>query len=99
MRGQVKNAKPDTAAAHQEPDAMGECEKFSEKIVESINKRFDVLDGKIETLMNNQQTLIERLDAADEQFSDHKRRIDALETRLADMQKANEKLLTKTDYL
>ncbi len=98
-RGQVKNAKPATAVADQEMEALGEWQKFSEKILGSINKRFDLLDGKIETLMSIQQILSERLDAADEQFSDHEQRIDELESRVADMKKTNDKLLIKIDEL
>ena len=48
-----QHAKPHTATARQVPDAMGESalmwEKMSDKILESINKRFDLLNNKIET--------------------------------------------------
>lgn len=47
--------------------------------------------------MNTQLALTERIVAAEEQGSDHERRIQTLELCLTDMKKSNERLLTKID--
>lgn len=49
-------------------------EKISERILDSMNKRFNLLDHKFETLMNTQLALTERMNG-----SDHEWRIQTLE--------------------
>lgn len=100
---QTKNVKQSEPAVGHGPDVEQDSprvwEKLSEKILESMNKRFNLLDHKFETLMNTQLTLTERLVAAEGQGSDLERRIQALEPSLTDMKKSNERLLIKIDDL
>lgn len=92
---QTKNAKQPGPPVEHGPDTeqgpphdlLQVWEKLSEKILESMNKRFDLLDNKFDSLMSTQRALTERLIAVEEQGSDHERRIEALELNLADMKK------------
>lgn len=98
-----KHAKQsDTAAdngSHAGEESLPLWEKISDKILESINKRFDHLEHKFEDLMSTQLALTERIVATEEQGTDHERRILTLERCLSDLEKSNGKLLTKIDDL
>lgn len=92
QRKKVQQSEP---AVEHGPDAEQDSphvwEKLSEKILESMNKPFDLLDHKFETLMNTQLARTERLVTAEEQGSDHERRIQALELSLTGMKKIKQK--------
>lgn len=94
----LKNAKQSDTAVSQEPDAEEDSlhmwEKLSDKILNSMSKRFDLLERKFETLMNTQSALAVRLVTVEEQGSEHERRIQTLELCLAGMKKSNERLMT-----
>ncbi|KAL7382555.1 hypothetical protein ABVT39_024340 [Epinephelus coioides] len=85
---QTKHAKQSDTAADNGPDAGEESlllwEKISDKILESINKRFDHLEHKFEALMSTQLALTERIVATEEQGTDHERRIQTLELCISD---------------
>ena len=46
-------------------------EKMLDRILESMNKRFDMLEEKLETLTNNQTALTNREEEMEQQGSDH----------------------------
>lgn len=100
---QTKHAKQSDTAVSQGPDAEEDSlhmwEKFSDKILDSTNKRFDLLERKFETLMNNPSALTERLATVEEQGSEHERHIQMLEPCLEGMKKSNETLLIQIDDL
>lgn len=99
---QTKHAKQSDTAVSQRRDAEEDLlhmwEKLSDKILDSTNKRFDLLECKFETFMNTQSALTERLVTVEEQGSEHERHIQTLELCSADM-KSNERLLIKIDDL
>lgn len=72
---QTKHAKQSDTAVSQGPDAEEDSlhvwEKLSDKILDSMNKPFDLLERKFETLMNTQSALTERLVTVEEQGSEH----------------------------
>lgn len=74
-------------------------EKLLDKILDSINKRFDLLDEKLEILTNNQAALTNRVEEVENQGSDHERRISALEEKLNETQRINERLSAKVNDL
>lgn len=64
------------------------------RILESVNKPFNLLDHRFGTLMNTQTALTEGSVAAEEQVSDHEVRIQALELSLTDMKKIKKQTIT-----
>lgn len=98
---QTKHAKQsDTAVSHYaEEDSLHMWEKLSDKLLDSMNKRFDLQECEFEPLMNTQSALTERLVTVEEQGSEHERRTQMLELCLADIKKSNKRLLIKIDDL
>lgn len=86
-----------------EPSAEGAqstlVEKMLDRILESMNKRFDMLEEKLETLTNNQTALTMRVEEVEQQGSDHERRIQALEKKLTETQEINNKLSIRINDL
>ncbi|CAL9699011.1 unnamed protein product [Knipowitschia caucasica] len=101
----TRQTKQSEAGASQETESAAEAnssislEKMMDVILDSMNKRFDLLDEKFETLTANQLVLTRRVDEAEAQGTDHERRIQALEQSLAEVRQTNMKLHSKLDDL
>lgn len=64
-------------------------EKISNRLLKSMNERFDLLDNKFDTLLVTQR------EQSEQRHSEQGRRIQTLEQRLDEMEMANIKLLDK----
>ncbi|KAL7863390.1 hypothetical protein SRHO_G00123740 [Serrasalmus rhombeus] len=67
-------------------------EKVSNKILKTINERFDKFELSFQTLQSMVQTVTEKLNVAEEQIQEHEARISSLETALTETQRKNELL-------
>ncbi|KAI4884966.1 hypothetical protein NFI96_003671 [Prochilodus magdalenae] len=74
-------------------------EKVSNKILKTINERFDKFELSFQTLQTTLQTVTEKMNVAEEQIQEHEVRISSLETALAETQRKNELLRLKLDDL
>ncbi|KAK7907124.1 hypothetical protein WMY93_015736 [Mugilogobius chulae] len=87
------------AQAGAEDNSSPTLEKDLDIVLDSMNKRFDLLDEKLEALTQNQTVLMKRVDGLEDQGTDHERRIQALEESLAETRKLNDKLCAKVNDL
>lgn len=55
-----------------------------DKLLDSLNKRFDLLEEKLESLTSNQAALTKRVEDIEQQGSDHERCIYVLEQKLTE---------------
>lgn len=98
-RHQTRLAETKTGAADCDPSSEGastaSMEKKLDKMLDLMNRRFDNLEEKLETLTNNQAALTKRVEEVELQGLDHELRIKTLEQELSATRKMNEKLSAK----
>ena len=76
-----------------------EWEKFSEKIIQQMNNRFDKLDVDIKTVQRSQAELSASLTGLQDQVNNHDERIDKLEAAVTMLGQENATLRAKLDGL
>lgn len=74
-------------------------EKISNKILSTINERFDKFEGDFRSLQSSVREFAERVETVECQARDHDSRLCSLEAALTDLQKTNKALKAKVNDL
>lgn len=72
-------------------------EKISNKILSTINERFDKFEEEFRSLQMSLQEFVERVETVECQAQDHDNRLCSLEAALTDLQKMNKALKVKVN--